>query len=57
MYYYPGCGNMSDKYYENLDTLLYAHAYEPWYKDRADGKKEIQKCLNDCIEYIKGENK
>ena len=32
-----------------IENILFSHAYEPWYKDCAFGREEIEKCLQDCI--------
>lgn len=40
---------------KRIKNILFSHAYEPWYKDCAIGRKEVEKCLQDCINHIKGE--
>ena len=40
-----------------VQNLLFSHAYEPWYKDGAFGREEVEKCLQACIEYINKEIK
>lgn len=40
---------------ERINNILFAHAYEPWYKDGAFGRGEVEKALQDCINYVKGE--
>ena len=40
---------------EQIENILFSHAYEPWYKDGAFGREEVKKCLKDCIDYMKGE--
>ena len=41
---------------KNIQNILFSHAYEPWYKDSAFGREEIEKCLLDCKNFvIKGE--
>lgn len=40
---------------ERVKNVLFSHAYEPWYKDGLFGRDEVEKCLQDCIECIKGE--
>lgn len=39
-----------------IENILFSHAYDPWKKDFAFGRKEIEKCLQDSIEYIIKEN-
>ena len=39
----------------NITSVLFSHAYEPWYKDGAFGRAEVERCLQDCISYVKGE--
>ena len=39
---------------KRIKTILFSHAYEPWYKDCAVGREEIEKCLQDCIYYAQG---
>ncbi len=33
---------------ERIRSVLFSHAYEPWYRDRADGREQVLKSLNDC---------
>lgn len=33
---------------ERIENILFSHAYEPWCKDGAFGREELQKCLEDC---------
>jgi glyoxylase-like metal-dependent hydrolase (beta-lactamase superfamily II) len=40
---------------KRIKNIFFSHAYEPWEKDAIFGRKEIQKCLQDCINCIKGE--
>lgn len=41
---------------KNIQNILFSHAYEPWYKDSAFGREEVEKCLLDCKNYVlKGE--
>lgn len=37
---------------ERITTVLFSHAYEPWYKDCALGREEIEKCLQDCRKFV-----
>ena len=32
--------------------VLFSHAYEPWNKDGAIGRNEVEKCLQDCKKYV-----
>ena len=41
---------------ENITNILFSHAYDPWGKDGAFGRGEVEKCLQDCIHYIKKES-
>ncbi len=38
-----------------IKNILFSHAYEPWYKDGVFGRENIEICLQDCIDYLKGE--
>ena len=40
---------------ERIENILFSHAYEPWNKDGAFGRENVEKILNDCVDYIKGE--
>ena len=40
---------------KKIKNILFSHAYEPWYKDGAFGREQVEKCLQDCINCIKGE--
>ena len=40
---------------KHIENLLFSHAYDPWRKDGAFGREEVEKCLQDCIEYVKTE--
>ena len=37
---------------ERIDNILFSHAYEPWYSDRAIGRCAVLKCLEDCFDFI-----
>lgn len=37
---------------ERVCNLLFSHAYEPWYSDRAIGRKEVIARLTDCIDVL-----
>jgi len=50
-----------DEYFKTIDlikqdkritNILFSHAYEPWDKDGAFGREEVEKCLQDCKKYI-----
>ena len=36
-----------------IQNILFSHAYEPWYKDAARGRAELERCLLDCPQYVK----
>ena len=38
---------------ERIENILFSHAYEPWYKDGVFGLKNVEKSLEDCIQYVK----
>lgn len=40
---------------ERIKNVLFSHAYEPWYKDSAFGREQVEQCLQDCMDCIKGE--
>lgn len=33
---------------KRVENILFSHAYEPWNKDGAFGREEVEKCLQDC---------
>ena len=35
-----------------IKTLLFSHEYEPWYKNRADGREQIEACIDECLKYL-----
>ena len=35
-----------------IENLLFSHAYEPWYSDRAIGRERVLSSLSDCIECL-----
>ena len=37
---------------KRIKNLLFSHAYEPWNKDGAIGRNEVEKCLQDCKKYV-----
>ena len=37
---------------ERISSVLFSHAYEPWNKDVAFGREEVEGCLNDCISTV-----
>ena len=38
---------------KRVNTLLFSHEYEPWYKNSMAGREAILNCLADCIDYVK----
>ena len=40
---------------KHIKNLLFSHAYDPWRKDGAFGREEVEKCLQDCAKYVKTE--
>ena len=36
-----------------VENILFSHAYEPWYTDRAVGRETVLKSLADCVECVK----
>ena len=38
---------------KRIENILFSHAYEPWHKDGAFGRAEVEKCLQDCKKYVK----
>jgi len=38
---------------ERIENVLFSHAYEPWYADRAIGREAVLACLDDCKKYVK----
>ena len=41
---------------KRIKNILFSHSYEPWYKDCACGREEVECCLEDCKQYVvKGE--
>jgi len=38
---------------KKVENLLFSHEYEPWYKDKAFGKVQVEKVLEDCKLYVK----
>ena len=39
---------------ERIENILFSHAYEPWCRDRIEGRELVLECLNQCSEYVKG---
>lgn len=39
----------SDK---RINTLLFSHEYEPWYKNSIHGRENILECLAECKKYV-----
>lgn len=42
---------------KRIENILFSHAYEPWCKDAAHGRAELEQCLSDCPRYIKNKEK
>ena len=38
---------------KNIENLLFSHAYEPWYCDKAIGREAVLRTLSDCLDYVK----
>jgi len=38
---------------KKVENLLFSHEYEPWYKDKAFGRVQVEKVLEDCKLYVK----
>lgn len=38
---------------ERINTLLFSHAYEPFYVDRMTGREAVLDCLITCTEYVR----
>jgi glyoxylase-like metal-dependent hydrolase (beta-lactamase superfamily II) len=38
---------------KSIKNVLFSHAYEPWHKDCALGREEVEQCLQDCLQYVK----
>ena len=38
---------------KTIQNILFAHEYEPWYKNGVFGREEVEKCLQDCLQYVK----
>ena len=37
---------------DRIRNLLFSHAFEPWYSDRAIGRAKVLECLSDCTKYL-----
>ena len=37
---------------ERIENILFAHAYEPWYKNCMMGRAAVLDCLKDCLNYV-----
>ena len=58
-----GCTFESDEEYiktierlkkdKTIENILFSHAYEPWKQDGVFGRENVEKCLQDCMGYIK----
>ena len=38
---------------QRVKNVLFSHEYEPWYKNSALGREQVEKCLDDCKGYVK----
>ena len=38
---------------EDIQNILFSHAYEPWYQDRILGRQAVLECLAECEKYGK----
>ena len=38
---------------ESVQSILFSHAYEPWFSDRVTGRAQVLACLGDCLQYVK----
>lgn len=37
---------------ERIENILFAHAYEPWYKEHMFGRKAVLESLKECLKYV-----
>lgn len=37
---------------KRINNILFSHAYEPWEKEGAFGREEVEKVLQDCKKYV-----
>ena len=37
---------------ERIESILFSHAYEPWFSDRVTGRAQVLACLDDCLQYV-----
>ena len=37
---------------ERIENILFAHAYEPWYKENMFGRKAVLESLKECLKYV-----
>ena len=37
---------------ERVQSILFSHAYEPWFSDRVMGRAQVLACLDDCVQYV-----
>ena len=42
---------------ERIENILFSHAFEPWKRDSVWGRENVLSCLDDCLKYVKGEEK
>ena len=38
---------------ERIKNVLFSHEYEPWYKNKMQGRSDVLACLEECKKYIK----
>ena len=37
---------------ERIESILFSHAHEPWYRDKVSSRTEVLDCVKKCYEYI-----
>ena len=37
---------------ERIQSILFSHAYEPWYENHISGRENVLDCLKTCMQYI-----
>ena len=40
------------KHDKRIESILFSHAYEPWYRDSVRGRAAVEACLCDCLRYV-----
>ena len=38
---------------KRIENILFSHSYEPWSREHAFGRKEVEHCICECKKYIK----